>query len=111
MSASNAPNDRNVTALPLGDARIPVRDLAACDKAASVAHDFIWDKNGVTQKQASDAIWQIHNAIRPHLPMDDETIAAVLEEVEESRTICMSCQGPIDLRETVVCPICGGNPQ
>ena len=107
--------EQNETALPHGDAHIPVRDLADCDKAASVAHDFIWGKNGITQKQASDAIWQIHNALlalRPHLPMDDETRAAVLKQVEEERlTICMSCQGPIDLRETIVCPNCGGNPQ
>jgi hypothetical protein len=63
--------------------RVPVSvgDLAACDKAASVAHDFIWGKNGVTKQQASDAIWLIHNALRPHLPMDDETRAAVLNEV------------------------------
>lgn len=65
----------------LWDAPEPVRDLVACDRAASVAHDFIWGKNGVTQKQASDAIWRIHNALRPHLPMDDETRAAVLKEI------------------------------
>ena len=35
------------------------------DEAASVAHDFIWGKNGVTKKQASDAIWVIHSMLRP----------------------------------------------
>lgn len=37
----------------------------AADEAASVAHDFIWGKNEVTQQEASDAIWTIHNALRP----------------------------------------------
>jgi hypothetical protein len=39
--------------------------------AASVAHDFIHGLNGVTQKQASDAIWTIHQVLRPLLPLSD----------------------------------------
>lgn len=35
------------------------------DRAASVVHDFIYGKNGVTKKQANDAIWEIHNMLRP----------------------------------------------
>lgn len=69
----------------LGVVSIDVRDLVACDEAASVAHDFIWGKNGVSKQKASDAIWRIHNALRPHLPMDDQTRAAVLKEIEADR--------------------------
>jgi hypothetical protein len=43
----------------------PERRLEEADEAASVAHDFIWGLNGVTQQQASDAIWVIHNVLRP----------------------------------------------
>lgn len=39
--------------------------LREADDAASVAHDFIYGKNGVTKEQASAAIWLIHEALRP----------------------------------------------
>lgn len=39
--------------------------LREADEAASVAHDFIHGKNGVTKEQASAAIWLIHEALRP----------------------------------------------
>lgn len=77
--------------------------LRTADAAASVAHDFIWNRNGVTKEQASDAIWTIHNTLRPLFEDDPEPGAA--------RTICMSCQGPMDLRESIMCPNCGGDPQ
>lgn len=38
--------------------------LRELDEAASTAHDYIWSKNGVTQEQASEAIWKIHNDLR-----------------------------------------------
>lgn len=44
--------------------------IRKADEAASVAHDFIWGENGVTKWQASDAIWQIHNALRPFYMTD-----------------------------------------
>jgi hypothetical protein len=39
--------------------------LTEADQAASVAHDFIFGLNDVTQEEASAAIWRIHNALRP----------------------------------------------
>ena len=51
----------------------------AADQAASVAHDFIWGKNGVTQQEASDAIWRIHNALRPLIVLDGDDVAGDLE--------------------------------
>lgn len=45
--------------------------LRAADEAASVAHDFVHGKNGVTREQASEAIWTIHNALRPLFEMSD----------------------------------------
>lgn len=41
------------------------RLLRVADDAASVAHDFIYERNGVTKQEASDAIWCIHNSLRP----------------------------------------------
>lgn len=46
--------------------------LREADNAASVAHDFIYDRNGVTKQEASDAIWRIHNALRPLFEDDPE---------------------------------------
>lgn len=46
--------------------------IRRADAAASTAHDFIYGKNGVTKKQASDAIWTIHNALRPLLPLSEQ---------------------------------------
>lgn len=46
--------------------------LRSSDDAASVAHDFIYGRNDVTQQQASDAIWLIHNALRPLFEDDPE---------------------------------------
>lgn len=46
--------------------------LRQADAAASVAHDFIWGRNGVTKEQASDAIWAVHNALRPLFEDDPE---------------------------------------
>ena len=61
--------------------------LRAADAAASVAHDFIYDRNGVTREQASEAIWLIHNALRPLFEDDPEPgpvadIAAVLDRAQ-----------------------------
>ena len=42
----------------------PAWDREAADRAASIAHDFIYGKNGVTQQQASDAIWKVHAYLR-----------------------------------------------
>ena len=93
-----------------GDVAAPIPEvpeleeiLRRADAAASVAHDFIWNRNGVTQQEASDAIWLVHNALRPLFEDDPEP--------GETGTICMSCGGPMDLREAIVCPNCGGDPQ
>ena len=56
----------------------------AADKAASVAHDYIWGKNGVTKQQASAAIWTIHEVLRPLIPLSlhldyAEVLAAIKE--------------------------------
>ena len=92
-AATNPDDDLPVDA---GEGPISVPTLREADEAASVAHDFIFGLNGVTKEEASVAIWTIHNALRPLL--DDQTI-------------CMSCGGPMDLRESIACPNCGGDPQ
>lgn len=52
---------------------LDVDDLHAADMAASLVHDYIWQKpvlSGTTppsQQQASDAIWTIHKVLRPLL--------------------------------------------
>lgn len=43
----------------------PSERIREADECASVAHDFIWGRNGVTKKQASDAIWRLHAVLRP----------------------------------------------
>jgi hypothetical protein len=75
-----------VAALPEEPSGGPDRsDFLRADEAASVAHDFIWSKNGVTQKQASDAIWTIHNVLRPLIPLsalpDHDEIMAELKRL------------------------------
>lgn len=60
----------------------PVAAYAAflkADQAASVAHDFIYGKNDVTQKEASDAIWVIHETLRPYIVLDGDDVAGNLE--------------------------------
>ena len=48
-----------------------VADLHAADVAASVAHDYIWQKPVLSgteppsKEQASDALWTIHRVLRP----------------------------------------------
>lgn len=63
-------------------------DFQRADEAASVAHDFIWGKNGVTKKQASDSIWVIHEVLRPLIPLsahlDYEEIVAAIREGGEA---------------------------
>lgn len=39
--------------------------IREADECASVAHDFIWGRNGVTKKQANEAIWRLHAVLRP----------------------------------------------
>ena len=41
--------------------------LREADEAASVAHDYIWPQSEgqVTKAEASDAIWRIHELLRP----------------------------------------------
>jgi hypothetical protein len=46
-------------------------ELRAVDEAASLVHDYIWGKNGVTKEQANDAIWKIHNTLRPLFEVAD----------------------------------------
>lgn len=46
--------------------------LGEIDRAASVAHDFIYGKNEVTQEQASQAIWRIHDIVNSFADADDE---------------------------------------
>lgn len=46
--------------------------LAQIDAAAAVAHDFIYGRNGVTQEQASRAIWIIHDAVNSFSDASDE---------------------------------------
>ena len=53
--------------------------LLEADHAASVAHDFIFGLKGVTQEQASEAIWTIHNALRPLIVLDGDDVAGNLE--------------------------------
>jgi hypothetical protein len=51
--------------LPIDPAQLVARAaLVDADQAASVAHDFIWDR-GVSREKASEAIWTIHRALRP----------------------------------------------
>lgn len=45
--------------------------LRKADRAASVAHDFIHGKNGVTKDEASAAVWTVHDALRPLLEVGD----------------------------------------
>lgn len=56
--------------------------LRAADDAASIAHDFIWHPNGVTKQEASDAIWRIHNILRPLFEDDPEPSPGF--DIEES---------------------------
>lgn len=49
------------------------------DHAASVAHDFIHGLNGVTQEQASAAIWTIHETLRPLIVLPGDDVAGNLE--------------------------------
>jgi hypothetical protein len=65
---SSAPSQANIHDL--------WRELQKCyaamreaDAAASVAHDYIYgDEHGtVTMDEANEAIWRIHNALRPLL--------------------------------------------
>lgn len=49
------------------------------DEAASIAHDFIYGKNGVTADQASAAIWVIHDVLRPLIVLDGDDVAGNLE--------------------------------
>jgi hypothetical protein len=74
------------------------RQLVEAEAAASVAHDYIWGENGVTQQQASDAIWTIHNALRPLLALMPEpgearrypseaTFGRLLDLAEEARLV------------------------
>lgn len=37
--------------------------LRKCDELASVAHDYLWELNGVTKQQANKAIWTIHEIV------------------------------------------------
>lgn len=39
--------------------------LREADEAASVAHDYVWGLNNVTEQRADEAIWTIHNTLRP----------------------------------------------
>ena len=66
--------DRTPSAAIVHGVEVPELEtiLRRADAAASVAHDFIWNRNGVTQREASDAIWLVHNALRPLIEDDPE---------------------------------------
>ncbi len=71
MSASNAATgDDHVGPGNIEGPRGPLT-LREADEAASVAHDYIYGKNGVTKAQASAAIWIIHEALRPLFEEED----------------------------------------
>jgi len=63
--------------------------LREADEAASVAHDYIWpqQKGAVTKEEASDAIWRIHDILRPlieaeaHTGLDGETLSQAITAV------------------------------
>lgn len=60
-------NERNLCACP-SCAGLPLTDSGRArraDAAASVVHDFIYGRNGVTKKEANEAIWTIHDMLRP----------------------------------------------
>lgn len=73
MNPSSKPEPKRVipefSNRELNDERISVTPLHVhlrkADEAASVVHDFIYGLNGVTKKQANDAIWAIHEVLRP----------------------------------------------
>lgn len=43
----------------------PSERARRADAAASVVHDFIYGRNGVTKKEANEAVWAIHDMLRP----------------------------------------------
>lgn len=61
--------------------------LHQAEHAASIAHDYIWGENGVTQQQASDAIWTIHNAIRPMISFADPAHPSIPPEASFGRLL------------------------
>jgi len=52
-----------------GEGALDVERLAKIDEQASIAHDFIWPQSKAkpTRNEASDAIWRIHEIVRPVL--------------------------------------------
>jgi hypothetical protein len=54
--------------------------IRAADEAASEVHDYIWSKNGLTLEQANDAIWTIHNVLRPLIAAEGAALPAALDE-------------------------------
>jgi 1,2-phenylacetyl-CoA epoxidase PaaB subunit len=83
--------------------------LRAADDAASVAHDFIYGRNDVTQRQAGDAIWAVHNALRPLFEADPEPSERLsfAEAVHEMRAKLVALQNaPHEEHAGAACPIC-----
>jgi hypothetical protein len=67
--------------------------LRRADEAASCAHDFVYDLNGVTKQQASDAIWLIHNELRPLIAAVDPCIECGRDRHGYSGQLCRYCAG------------------
>jgi hypothetical protein len=88
-------------------------DIHAADVAASLVHDYIWQKpvlSGTTppsKEQASDAIWTIHRVLRPLLarlnpPASDDAYERGRADERKAQTFLIEHTprepGPVDLR-------------
>lgn len=65
MPVDNGPGDWYHVEVLERQAAAVAEVARAADEAASIAHDFVYGLKGVTQEQASAAIWQIHSLLRP----------------------------------------------
>jgi len=89
---------------------LSVNDLHAADVAASLVHDYIWQKPVLagptppSKEQASDAIWTIHKVLRPLIATLDAArsgpaspgldVEALRAEIEAELELVPRCKRP-----------------